>query len=356
MRVSLVLAVAALALAGCSGKDGADGGATDGRVPEGALVITDPADDSALRAGTDGSGWHVHDYWRGEDRLVLLDQDGPSCTGCIATYNGEQGAFIGSFRPDVDHVVPQGTAIIEVTATWSLDEAQSEYDHVALWVKTAATARFANIGMLTQGDTLTFASTNDDNDPPHQRLSGWRFQIRAMPTDDSATIASYSSALTVQVVRGLDIPAWPAHPDLWGGATEMTLYDHTGADGSDISLVVFATCTSPCANLVWRPADGMIVPYDAREVHVDITFEGGPVHMFGVRYHGGDSWDYRDVEPAEGAADGSSLHYVIDPTGAADSPYAKQSVWEFWLYSDQPADPFVRAWQGGYQITVTAIQ
>lgn len=351
MRALLVaLSLVALALSGCTD----DTPVPDDGEPEPG-VVTDPTDYSYLQNGTDGAGWHVHDYWGGQDRLQLLDQEDPGCTGCTVSYSGDHGTTIGSFLPEPDHVVPQGTAWLHATATWDIES--GDYDGVGLWVQTANGTDFAFVGELEQGQPLTFNSTHGDNDPPHQTLSLWEFQVRAMPPDgDGSSASTFSSTLRVEVERGLEIPPWPPHPDFWDGATELILDEasYTVTYDTQAGLVWY------CAGCVGGPYldDGVVVPFDADVVVIDVEATSELPITFGLRAHGADTRTYTELEPTLD----EPFHKTWRMETAehfADSPYAKRSFWAFNLYKDQVRqDDTVTAghWQGTYDVTVTALK
>lgn len=347
MRLWLVtLLLLATAFAGCTDDDPAE----EDEGPE-AGVVTDPTDYSYLQNETDGAGWHIHDYWRGQDTLEVLDKVDEACQGCSAQYNGGRGALLASFRPDTDHVIPQGAKWVNVTASW--DVGDTDMDHVRIFIRTANSSETIDLGEVQQGETLTFLSSNDDNDPPHHRLSLWEFELRAMPAeeDGSVTISSYGGAMTVEATRGLEILPWPPHPDFWQGADEIVLHESTRSVGYNIEAIFLQACAG-CFGRV-TPDDGQIVPYDASEVVVTFTaHEGSLPATVGLRYHGADRWTYQNMTPTED--DVIARTWRIPLEGNADSPYAKQSLWELELYNDQPTP--VKGWTGEYTIAMKAVK
>lgn len=253
-------------------------------------------------------------------------------------------------------MVPQGTAFVHVIASWAIQD--GNHDGVALFAKSAnqSTAQF--IDYLEPNVELSFPSTNADNDPPHQSLSLWEFELRAMPSEgsDQTQMMSYEGTLSVHVERGLEIPEFPPHPDFWNGATELVLEDWTHEVSQDTQLGLFHFC-SGC---VYGPVldDGVVVPFDASEVVIDLTAESELPVLFGLRAHGANSRDYSDLEPVIDEPMHKQWRMDTD-VFYGDSPYAKQTLWGFNLYKDmvRPTDSMnVGHWQGQYHVTVTTLK
>ena len=344
MRLLTAATALALLLAGCSSSPGADEGATE--VPE----ITDPRDTSYL-ADPDQVE-HVHNYWNGRDSVKVLAVDGGSfvstCQGCSA-----EGMGIGWQRPEEGDIVPQGTAWVNGTVTL-VEEGENTYDSLELWVKSSADAELRRWGPVESGVPFSIATTQEQNDPPHYVLSLWQFELHAMGGDEIQV--SGSVAWDVQAVRGLPLVPYPAHPDRWGGATELDLLEESQA--SEWTLhheVPFNSyyCSGGCPRTHTLP-DGVVVPFDTTEVHVTLSITDGVPTGLGLWFHAADSWDVAKVE-GQSEEVGTTTYVIPLESSMADSPYAPQSLWEFQVGMDQ-AQPLVRAWSGEYTITVVAVK
>jgi hypothetical protein len=343
MTAVVVLMFLVVAFAGCTAED-------IGPEESPMHTVTDPRDFSYVGNKT-GDGWHIHDYWNGQEVLRVLEgEDG--CPGaCTVGYGGERGAVVGSFRPPTDSVVPQGAAWIHVTAEWRIGD--GEYGDVALFVKTANMSGTDFVTFLEPGVTVTIESTNDDNDPPHQRLSLWEFQIRALPRTGASqtTLEDFESYLFVEAERGLEIPPYPPHPDLWDGATEILLHEQTRVVQYQVETPTLWTCNGCLGR--HKPDDGKIVPYDASHVEVVVEVKEGLPGTFGLMMRGADTWTFEKATPKE---DGLlRLVWHLDVTDRTDSPYAKQSLWDLYLVNDAPVE-MVRFWTGTYHVTVKAVR
>jgi hypothetical protein len=295
----------------------------------------------------------LHDHWGGQDRIVVMDIEETTGSHCICATQEFR------FLPPPDHVVPQGAASVEITVAWT-NTMPPMYDHVEVWYRTAASPEpmQAGDGPIASGDTVAVASTNADNDLPHQRLSAWEFLVR-VATADGLGVISFQAVFTVRVeaLGGLDIPLYPGHPDAWNGATEIALLSATQdlmlASGPfDLAGIAGGTiCLTGCP-IPFKPDPGAIVPFDADHVTVVIEHTLGtePVFRLGLAYHGADTRDYQRLEPMDD--DGARRVYVIPLAGQGDGPYAQHSLWEFWTFIEEPTPD---GWTlSGYTMTATA--
>jgi hypothetical protein len=340
MRWMLLLALAPLAasLAGCS-----SGGDAEGSKDDGVRVVTDPSDYSYLQNGTD-QGFHVHDYWGGQDRLSVLDQEG----GMAFLLNGGQyGERV--FRPADADVIPQGTASVETTVTWE-DDRPGNYGRLELWVKTQNESATRLVGELQQGVALPFATTLADADLPHQQLSAWEFAIRVYTPEDQPTqplgipTRSYELQLTIyaEAVRGLELPAFPPHPDHWQGSTELPLLAQASGETQLWSEEPPACGYCSGGIGIVDPDNGTIVPPDAAAVEVTMTYARETPTGLRLLYHGANSRDWLDAPIA--SDDGSKRIHVIPLESNGDGPYADQTLWEFYFGFEDGNGPYRGEW------------
>lgn len=330
-------------LAGCLG--GGEPGAPAAATPE-AVVVTRPSDNAALGSGE--MGWHLHDYWDGQDRRTAADATvstgGWNCNGC------ERIAL--RFRGAPDQIVPLGTAAIEVELTWTT-EGEQRYGPPELWVKRADEREASYVAPVQSGVPVVFNTTNDEADPPHQVLSRWEFFLVLPAVGEQARTAG-EFHLYAEAVRGLDIPLFPPHPDHWKGQTELLLLEEGAGPLLQVEDVDEGSrsCEGSCLG-THVPVDGVIVPYDAKEVVVTLTYDPGLPATLGVRSHGGDAWEMAPaVEEVAGPLARTFRIPVTQDTG--DSPYAKQSLWEIEVWIDQPASQ--RVFAGGYSLKAVAVK
>ncbi|HET6398309.1 MAG TPA: hypothetical protein VFH47_02000 [Candidatus Thermoplasmatota archaeon] len=331
------LSLALLLLAGCASQPPA---ATQAQLP----VIREPGDFTSANATA--PGFHIHDYWDGRESIeVLRSSSGPmraSCQGCV------NGMPVLDIQPPDGSIVPQGTAWVDVAVHV---EGQASPDAYELWVQTAVDEKPRRAGALTPGETFRFNSTNERNDPPHYVLSLWRFQVR-VPAED----VEFSGTVDIRVeaVRGLPLVPYPAHPDQWLGATELSVLDES--QSVDLAYAVRTpvsgqyTCMGGCPGR-HVPPNGTVVPWDARFVDVTLTFPDGVPAGLDLWYHGANTRSFTRVEPD--LTTPGTVHARIElERGQADSPYAPRSLWEVRVHFSEGL-PAV-AWTGTYRVEMVA--
>ena len=340
VRLSVLL-LAALVLAGCSSPS------PEPEAGDQPSVITDPT------MGLNQTGAHIHDYWHGSDRLVIIgdgaEGDESGLGPGFATGNDIE---VRTFKPSSGHVVPQGTAGVEVTFTWTdAADGLDSYGEVSLWVKTAGTNASERIGATGNGQTIAIETGEPDADLPHQLLSAWAFELRmSTPADGTHLRFKGEVAVKVEALRGLPLPVFPAHPDHWKGASEIPLVEASGTlsywedtgDGGSNGMSGPVTCT---------PASGAIVPSNSSHVAVEVTWDGAIA--LELWYHSATSRDLAMVEPtSEGQG---TATYELPIGDGPDGPYAKQSQWEFTV---KPAanGPLRTTWFEGYTLTAKAVK
>ncbi len=346
MRFLLVATVTLFVFAGCTEAP------VENVAQEPDNVITDPTDYSYVE--TDGEGWHIHDYWKGQDELDILERSVGYHAACFSSCSGFD---YGPMRPATDVVIPQGAQFVNVTFSWTerADEEQS-YGDVELWIQTAADHEPQFMQVLDNGVTATFESTNAQNDPPHQRLSLWGFVFMVRPPGGEGEMNfAVDGTFVVTAAKGLEIPEWPPHPDHWQGSNEIILFeDEPGSTMFTEQYPNGYACYGSCMG-THSPGDGLIVPWDATSVEVVLAYEPGIPAFLELEYHGADSWSR--VRAPDGEMGDTPLQrtYSIPLQNNGDSPYAKQSLWEFRVVIDgQPGD--TQRYSGGYTLSAKAVK
>lgn len=321
--------MAVLLLAGCAAP------ADDEPAPASSVTtFTDPSQGRDAVTSTT----HLHDYWGSSDRKVVVDTTVP--VGTLSLGPGGEARVI--VRPEAGAVVPQGAARVEVTMAWTPSPEMGAANQVAatrLAVRTAADREAQEAGPIANGETIALASTNGQNDLPHQVLSAWEFHWIAEPLAvGPLSLVSYQGELTVRVeaVRGLEIPLYPGHPDQWNGASEIELFRAEGLVVMDGDLREDNyRCYGPCPRIL-VPGDGIVVPIDASHIRVVLDRDAPSPTRLGLSYHTAISRDWVMAEPLEETP--THRVYVIDVLDGGDGAYAKQSSWEFALVVEQPVE------------------
>lgn len=340
MRAAL-LAVGLLFIAGCTASPPAS-------EAESASIITDPRDVPGANTGTG----HIHDYWNGRDRIVVVEQtfDGPrwSCGGPCA-----QGMGFAAVRPDEGTVVPQGTAWVNGSFTLA-PHPDDRFERLELWVKSAADDALLLWGDLESGVPFAIASSREANDPPHYVLSLWQFEVRAYGAQDVSVGGRMQWSIHAE--RGLPLEVYPPHPDPWQGATTLPVLEDDGGTSLAYELDVPTgrriQCTGGCPR-THAPTDGALVPTGADRVEGTLAITSGLPQGLALWYHGADTWSLAQVSLV--STGNGQYGFSIPVTGAmADSPYALQSLWEFRVWMDGPAS--ARAWSGNYTLSIAAFR
>lgn len=342
----LVLLLVGLAplLAGCAESPAPEPAAA---TPD-AVVLTRPQDTGEAAGAAGDMGWHLHDYWEGQPRFTAVDATvhvgGWNCDGCDRIPLRHRGA--------TGQIVPLGTAALEITVTWT-DLGEPRHGQPELWVKTAAMREPTRVATLVSGVPFLMNTTNDHADPPHQALSRWEYWVM-LPSVEGQGRYEGETHVYAEAIRGLDIPLFPPHPDLWGGQTEIPLFEGGAGPLFQLQDPVEGsrTCQGDCLG-VHAPESGVIVPWDATEVVVTLTHAPGIPAFLGLRAHGSDTWDMT-VHPGEVAPPLSRTFRIPVTAETGDSPYAKQSLWEFEVVIDQPTQK--QAYAGGYEIRAVAVK
>lgn len=317
------------ALAGCIGGSPTDAAAPANDSPD---VVTDPSNYSYARNASLDDGGHIHDYWDGRDRITLMDRTD------VVNSLWLTSDLIHPFRPPGGHVVPQGTATVEVTISWETS-AISHHLPPQLWIKTAADDEAWHRADLEDGRTYEVPSSMERNDLAHQQLSAWSFQFRVPnpnePVPYEPLIFNGTVSIHVEAIRGLELPVFPGHPDPWNGSDRLPLLETT----IDRFFTGNIGCYWGCQDMVHEPANGSIVPFDADVVEVVMeSNETVPFPTrFGLAYHGAETRNFTRIQPDED--DGTRKVYRIPVrSGMGDGPYALQSQWRFMPYISEPVE------------------
>lgn len=335
-----VLVVVALVAAGCSAP-----APQTGPPQETPGIITDPT------MGLNQTGAHIHDYWQGQPQLQIIGPEAPADESGLGPGFASAESSVRLFQPSSGHVVPQGTAAVAVTVSWTdSPDGLDSYGEVSLWVKTAAQNETTRLGPTDNGQAHTIPTTLADADLPHQLLSAWTFEIRMSPPPGLHLRFKGDIAVEATAVRGLDLPVFPAHPDAWNGATEIGLVQASG------QLAYWEDTTDGGSNgfgppIVYSPISGAIVPANASHVAVQLTWTG-PVAL-DVWYHDATSRTMMVATPTTTASGAATYELPVVP--GYDGPYAKQSQWEFTV---KPATtgPLRTAWFAEYTLAAQAVR
>lgn len=365
----IVVAVLAVALAGCVG----------GQAPGNGSAPTETggsgnASDALRQPSVAQTTPHVHDLWKGRDRITLVDREvqinatrtdptgGPltrsvGINDCYAEDQIEFGVWclgraVADVRPSGDparpRVVPPGTWAVSVSVTWE------EPTITGVGVE-AITANDDGVWMGdvdTSGGEVRFNATRfgDDrsyvpllaSDDGHATDSKWRFALTASGDFGGfAAVADGTLHVTAEAHR-MDgtLPFEPPHPDWYADADTY----HVGY-GSDTANNAYRVAY---AGTEWVEVDltpRNPIPPGTREVvvAVNVTDDSptsdrdrtSPEVELTYEHDGGESWYTEQVEvQPETVEEGRRIYRIPVDDEMTDSLYTcagRNSTWSFRL-------------------------
>jgi hypothetical protein len=386
------LAVAALLLAGCSGKKGGKETDTDG---DGVPDVEDATPDGGTLpdgltytpgyVGPDGGyvegdqvsffcqsfanstvaidqnrtfsgNAHSHDMWSGEDSKVIFEGD-------VATF--DQGSWFVMPGAVVFPGAGRTELMLDFEPTYPGEGRQLGVDYIKgeghggpdIW-----------LNFTEPGQVHAFDFNFTVNDRPHAEKSGWGFRMLsynanaqgiAGPNDPAGqqtvereannALGDLPAFVKWTIFRVYDcLPVDPPHYDYWQGLTERLVfeermthdYQHTGGVGATQGPFRGFQGTG----LRGLPDNGTIPPGTATVV-VQMTWDGdeASVTPLGLEYVAADqdavSTSAVWIRPPVSSASGSTREWVISVHPLeTDSPYAEKSRWDFRWFLDYPVD------------------
>lgn len=335
MRLRLLVLVVALVVAGCATPAEDVGAAgTNGTAPDGGPLTSPPEDvvDDGTRTDL-GHMPHLHDYWQGKERVTLFDgelePDALNLT--FATFFQVvfgQSAVVGGmqFYLPEGQIVYEGTGVVELTASWD----DPRVTGIGFVYESPDAPEWKVGGSLPNGEPFPLEITPAQTDMPHAKSSKWWF---AFGPDESPGVLAGPFRLKIDIVRVGDVMTFPAHPDFWQGAHELTLLDadHHGEVPSYAKRLA-QPATQGEFTEDWLLLEN-VVPMETQALRVVATITSaestpGEVSSFGLFYHGAESraplrCPVKDVESFP-----QTLEWVVPVSmDMTDSPYAEASMW-----------------------------
>lgn len=182
-------------------------------------------------ATEDGVGGmdHKHDYWHGEEHVVVYDEDVEPFFLPIGERDDTSKFFIGYVNlqtvPGDDErpaLVYEGTGVV----TFTITQAPSWSDTFEVVYRTAASDWLEPIDVRV-GEPFVYEPEKIETDMPHSNRSLWNWKLYAkspLPvTGDPAGWFDLSQSpihVTISVTKARNVDDWPGHPDFYGGAAE----------------------------------------------------------------------------------------------------------------------------------------
>ncbi len=381
-RVSSPRAVALallLVLAGLAGCLGGGGGPKEGgnatlasAAPTKALNATaaNATDDGSQAANkTLGSVPHNHDYWKGRERVTILDADEAlSPTGrdsFMATF-GETRPALGavSFTLPDGQIVFEGTGKMEVTATWS----DPTISGLSLRYHGADTRTFTDPAQISSGAPLGFEVKAEQSDEPHSSSSKWAFVLEA-GAPGTPGVANGNVHVKIDIVKMRNIELFPAHPDYFAQKPYVKLMDKdVDVKGNGMAEDLQALASRDDAPPGFAPDH--VVPMETKTILVKFDVKSvtsqnptADLSKFYFLYRAADTaFRYRPAN-VSGHEEKAVLYKIPVGQGQGDAFYAKTSQWLFYPYFQDnaqgaqvplPCPPFGECFSWEIQGHVTA--
>ena len=349
MRPSLSLLVAFVmlggAFAGCLG-GAKDGGKKD--VSTESVAPTGPAPNATVDAGmgnVDASDTnaslahmpHLHDYWQSRERVTLMDSDIQVDAGGAMRYTfvdisrGNPAVGGAQFRLPDEKIVYEGTGKLEVTLTWT----DATVTGTGLsYVSPASPSSYSAPKDMKSAAPLTVDVTPDMCDMPHAKNSQWGFLL--LP-NTAGQVVYGKIHVKVDIIRMRDITLFPAHPDLWRGAHELTIFKGSGSSTQDNVAVQLVNFVSRSQTDDAVKATGL-VPMETMSMTGNLTIknvqvEVGKAASVQLRVKTASSNQYYSAKliKSDPATNTYWYAWLVDMR-MADGSYAKESNWKFDVY------------------------
>lgn len=299
---------------------------------------------------------HHHDYWLGRDRVELFTgryemNPAPDPAGSSTVFNMPAGALVFEGTATVEFLVakPQrhacypgltlNTRYICTDGNGAGAPAGPPVDDpapptVVLEYQHASSGRdeWTPAGTLEWGTPLQIPVKAIETDMPHSTTSLWRYRV--VSADPLSSTLTFEAAATI--VRGADVPLWPAHPDFYAERSSRVVYDGPSSTREAGSA---GTAFGFNDSLI-QETPGRLISYGTRSVHVwinvtklDAPPTQGPSTWYLYYHNATGDWLAAGLGDAENnSIDTKELHFIVPVTDdGMDSPYAPDSRWEFLL-------------------------
>lgn len=361
----LLLCFAAVALAGCLGgpgtsgdgtggaDDAADDGADDGPDSTGAGPGSEgPAPDGdgtegPVVGGDDHVRNHTHDWWRGRDRLVLMDE--PLSTGTVVddlTLQEPYRSFCAvifvvgpttcahtlMFSLPVGRIVPPGTGLLNVTVDTDSDDVEDILTFMSLDYRAADMTAFEDAEEVESDAVWEVEVTEPMTDHGHTNRSVWEFALTAdrwVPRTEPLALHLNVTAVRSNRSLPMEVPV----DTLWPNGTRRVLLNAT--EQAEVARVGgTAFCMGGCPTTRWGGDEHAPVPLQTDRLVVTVNWTNtaptrpvdDPEPVFKWKTSPGFG-EEREAEPAV-AVPG---HYVFEVPleGRADGLNQSESRWTF---------------------------
>lgn len=343
LSLSVGFVLLAGAFAGCLGSE-EPAAAIDPESANATASTNMTVDDGTTEMSADlGHKPHQHDYWMGNERITIMDHDvevdhfnaiGFTFFDVFMGTPGVGGAF---FNIPEGALVFEGTGKMEITATWT----DPTVTGAGLRYRTPGSESFSEVIPLTQGAPFALDITPEMTDVPHDKESRWSFLL--VPGSAGQSVVG-KVHFRMDIIQMRNIETFPAHPELFGGAHTLTLFDGAATSTSQN----FATMIAGFATQNQQESgvrSSKVVPMETLTMTANVTITSsasnvGQVSSVDFLYKPAGRFGMERAQILSSDPEAGVYQFAWPVASReTDSPYAKESQWKFdlWLHS-QAAD------------------
>jgi hypothetical protein len=292
---------------------------------------------------------HAHDYWKGETRKVVWEEDGWLLPFPLMPEGKAPGTAIADFEIPYPSLVFEGTdhldllltnvtVLPDVTCIAACSAPPGIGPHPAPTLSfdylTASDepGKFRSGGDLVADTPFHLAVKPTDADMPHSEKSLWAFRLYTK----SATSISFH--IQAAAVKGTAIASWPPHPDLYAEKPDRNVL------AADVKLSNGGTAQENVdgKDPEWTHPDHVISwgtdTVDVTITNVAFNAQGGAVtpDHYVLEYHNATfipklgNGDQAGGRAEDKGSDGKTFHFrLLVDNQSYDSPYGQKSRWGF---------------------------
>lgn len=333
-RLLALLVLSSVAFAGCLGSpskapSSAAGESTSSQATNSTVNAT--IDDGSKAMSPDvGHMPHVHDYWKGKERVTLMDADvtvDPQTALFWTFVRGPSGTLgLGGTRFTLPEgaTVYEGSGKMEITVSWS----DPTITGMGLAMKTPGEPDFGKPAEIKASSPLSIDLTPEMTDMPHAKTTRWHFL--ATPSQPGQSIVG-KFHVKIDVIRLKDIMVFPGHPELFKGANTLEIFNGQGVSSQEnIAVRIVDRMTAKTDD------DGVaaktVVPMETRSMTANLTLKGtlppGSAVRLGVKSADHESYAFIESVAKDEAKMLYQFSWLVEMT-QTDSPYEEASAWKF---------------------------
>lgn len=322
-----------------------------------AMTITDP---SLFNETLRDSRPHVHDYWKGQESVVILQRSADLVSSPVPSpqCSTPNDGSCAVFYPDDGHTVYPGTNRVNVTVAFSSSNSQD----IVFLNYSSPSPSVRGERALRSTSTVTINTTESSDDLPHEQTSRWVFSTFYHTLVPATTLPV---SIKVEIFRGPgELPVAPPHPDFWKQNRTLALYEANGTL-DDVGGIDPLDAGPPRRYVPQQPP---VVPIETTHLTLRVYYNSStPTQLHyapALSWHGADhraGFERRGVAPTREnvASAGGYYVWVLNVLPRMwDSPYANRTDWAIevaWHDQDANGQPVgAQAMEGAFHAMLVA--